>query len=352
MALTPERGILIVGTFPAGGSPNHGSHPVCADLASRLAAAGWRVITTSSKSGRAARLADMLGTIVARRREYAAAQVDVFSGLAFVWAEACCLALRRLRKPYALTLHGGNLPAFARRHPARVRRLLRSARVVTTPSRYLLEHMRAYREAILPIPNPLSLPRYPFRLRAPARPALVWLRAFHRAVYHPGLAVRVAAMLLDDFPELQLVMVGPDKDGSRGRVESLAAGLGLNGRLTLPGGVPRAAVPGWLARGDVFLNTARVDNTPVSVLEAMACGLCVVSTDVGGIPYLLEHESDALLVPPDDAAAMAGAVRRVLADPQLAARLSRNARRKAEGFDWDALLPRWERLFQEMIAHG
>jgi glycosyltransferase involved in cell wall biosynthesis len=66
---------------------------------------------------------------------------------------------------------------------------------------------------------------------------------------------------------------------------------------------------------------------------------------VGGIPYLLEHEKDSLLVPPHDAEAMAKAVARVLTDPALAARLSRNAREKAEQFDWRSVLRRWQELF-------
>jgi glycosyltransferase involved in cell wall biosynthesis len=87
----------------------------------------------------------------------------------------------------------------------------------------------------------------------------------------------------------------------------------------------------------------------------MACGLCVVSTNVGGIPYLLEHEQDTLLVPSDDPAAMATAVRRLLTEPDLAERLSRNARQKAEQFDWSIVLPQWEALLISVMtrnAHG
>jgi glycosyltransferase involved in cell wall biosynthesis len=83
----------------------------------------------------------------------------------------------------------------------------------------------------------------------------------------------------------------------------------------------------------------------------MACGLCVVSTNVGGIPYLLEHEHDALLVPPDDAEAMAAAVTRLLTEPGLAERLSHNARQKAEQFDWSVILPQLENILITLTTH-
>jgi glycosyltransferase involved in cell wall biosynthesis len=107
-----------------------------------------------------------------------------------------------------------------------------------------------------------------------------------------------------------------------------------------------------MSRGDIFLNTTNIDNTPVSVLEAMACGLCVVSTNVGGIPYLLEHEHDALLVPPNDPQAMATAVHRLLNEPDLAERLSRNARQKAAQCDWSIILPQWEALLTSVMTRN
>jgi glycosyltransferase involved in cell wall biosynthesis len=144
-------------------------------------------------------------------------------------------------------------------------------------------------------------------------------------------------------------MVGPDKrDGSLERTRQKAVEFGVINRISFPGPVPKLDVPLWMNRGDIFVNTANIDNTPTSVLEAMACGLCVVSTNVGGIPYLLDDQSDALIVPPDDAPAMAAAVRRILTEPGLAARLSSNARRKVEQFDWSRILPQWEGLLAEL----
>jgi len=163
------------------------------------------------------------------------------------------------------------------------------------------------------------------------------------------MAVRVVAELSVEWPDLELVMAGADKgDGSMQQVERLAAELGVQSRVKLPGQVPKERVPDLFERADIFLNTTNIDNTPISVLEAMACGLCVVSTDVGGIPYLVQNGHDALLVPPDDAPAMAEAVRRLLRQPAAAETLSRNARQTAERCDWSRIIPQWQSIFAEV----
>jgi glycosyltransferase involved in cell wall biosynthesis len=115
------------------------------------------------------------------------------------------------------------------------------------------------------------------------------------------------------------------------------------------GAVPKANVPDALAGGDIFLNTSHFDNTPVSVIEAMACGLPVVSTNVGGIPYLLEHGKTALLIQPGNVGEMAAVVTRLVTDPDLGARLSANGRKLAESFDWEVVLPQWCRLLNSVI---
>ncbi len=333
--------VLLVGNFL---SSTLGARSVSEDLADQLAAAGWPVLTVSDKLGRIPRLLDMIRTVLDRRREYEVAHVEVYSGPAFRWAEMVCWLLRRLNKPYLLTLHGGNLPAFARRRPSRLRNLLRPASVVTTPSGYLHQNLRTYREDLYLLPNPINLGAYRFRERRQVSPKLIWLRAFHR-IYNAPLAAKALALLADQFPDIKLTMIGPDKrDGSLQEVKAAADRLNVDDRLELTGAVPKERVGEWLNTGDIFLNTTNIDNVPISVLEAMACGLCIVSTNVGGIPYLLEHERDALLVPPDDPAAMAAAVRRILTDSGLAASLSREARRKAEQWDWSAALPQWEKL--------
>jgi glycosyltransferase involved in cell wall biosynthesis len=217
--------------------------------------------------------------------------------------------------------------------------------MVTTPSAFLLEQMKPYRADIILLRNPIDLSAYHFKPRPNPEPRLIWLRAFHN-IYNPGLAPRVIVKLVKEFPEIHLTMIGRDK-GSLLETKRMAADLGVAHCITFQNSIPKSEVPVWLNRHDIFINTTNVDNAPVSVVEAMACGLCVVSTDVGGIPYLIEHETDALLTPADDVDAMASAVRRVLTEATLAAKLGQNARQKAEQFDWSAILPQWERILTD-----
>ena len=339
--------LLLIGNFL---SASLRTRSVSEDLASRLAASGWDVQVTSTRRARLPRLADFLTTTWRRRHTYDVAHVDVYSGSAFVWAEAATAVLRAAGKPYVLTLHGGNLPEFARRWPGRVERLLRPATAVAAPSRFLLEQLRHLRSDVQLLPNALDLVDYEFRERRQPAPRLVWLRAFHD-IYNPPLAPAVLARVAAVHPDARLTMVGADKgDGSLQATLAAAERLGVRERLSIPGGVPKSEVPQRLQEGDIFINTTNVDNTPVSVLEAMACGLCVVSTSVGGIPYMLHDGVDALLVPPDDADAMAAAVCRLIADPALAARISRAGRSAVEGFDWQPVLERWQELFTTVSA--
>lgn len=347
MTTSETPSILLISNLFGAGSSYGG---VCKELAFRLSSGGWQVTTTSALSNRLLRPLDMLATIWRTRRHYQIAHIDVFSGAAFRWAELSAWALRCLHKPYVLTLHGGKLPEFAIKHPIRVRWLLESASAVTTPSNYLLIEMTPYFNQIQLIPNPIDIQLYKFRARHQAEPRLLYLRALHK-IYNPGLGVHVLDQLSSTYQQATLTIVGPDKgDGTAQTLRTVIEEKRLTDQVTLLGAIPKSEVPDMMEKADIFINTTNADNTPVSVIEAMACGLCVVSTNVGGIPYLLTNEHDALLVPPDDPNAMATAVERLLTEPGLAERISRNALTKVENFDWAIVHRQWEKLFLDIIA--
>lgn len=296
-------------------------------------------------------MADMVGAALGARGAYRLAVVDVYSGRAFLWAEAAAQTAKWRGRPVVLALHGGQLPAFARAHGGRVGRLLRLADAAVAPSGFLRDALGRWRADIQVIPNAIEVQRYPFRLRARVQPQLVWLRSFHEN-YNPVMAVEVLARVQVERPEALLVMYGADKDGSLERVREAARRLGVEQAVVLRRAIPKEQVGRALAEADVFLNTTNVDNMPVSVVEAMACGLCLVSTDAGGVPYLVEDGVDGLLVKPGDAQGMAQAVLRLLSEEGLSARLSAMARRKAESFDWNSVLDRWLELFARLACEA
>jgi glycosyltransferase involved in cell wall biosynthesis len=338
---------LVIANFLSG---RPGTRSAAEDLVVNLERLGCEFICASHFRPGWLRGLHMLWVAVTQSKKYDVAVVDLYSGKAFLWGEALSLLLPRLGRPFAFILRGGALPDYAKSRRKRVMACLRRASRVYAPSSYLLEHMRSYRSGMELLPNAIDLARYPFNLRRSPGPRLVWLRAFHN-IYNPQLAPKVIQLLVSEFPEIQLAMYGPDKgDGSLQQTRATAASEKVSDRIIFAGPAPKSSVGSKLADSDIFINTTDVDNTPVSVIEAMACGLCIVSTNVGGLPFLLEHEKDALLVPPNDAAAMAAAVKRVLTEEGLAERLSRNARKKAAGLDWVEIMPLWHGLFQNLTS--
>ena len=319
-------------------------------MAERLARKGWHCSYASGIEWRPARFTHMLCATLRHAPRVAVVHIPLFSGAAFAWAFMGSEIARASNTPLVISLHGGRLPEFSKRWPATVRRVLAGATAVVAPSEYLRSALSEFREDIGVMPNAIALDDYPFVERHAPVARLVWLRAFH-AIYNPTLGPRVLAALGDRWPAARLLMIGSDKgDGSLQATRRLADELGVADRIDFVGVVAKPDVPTWLHKGDIFVNTSNVDNTPVSVLEAMACGLPVVTTNVGGIPHLVADETEGLLVPPDDHRAFAGAIARLLEEPRLASEISRRARLKVEQLDWSAMIQRWDSLLLE-AAH-
>ena len=341
------KSVLMIGNYLP--SPKYNKN-VWHFLAERLQSNGWTVLTVSSKENKFLRLLDMLWTPISKRKAYRVAQVDVFSGQAFYFALLSAILLRWLKKPFVLTLHGGGLTSLALRRRRLFSFLLNCPEVVVTPSSSLRKSLGKIRPDILFMPNPIDIPDSIYRNRVNLRPNLIWIRAFHEA-YNPSLAVQVLHALSQELPDVRLIMIGPDKqDGSLQKAQALVDRYGLHQHAEFVGGILHTLVPAWLDQADIFLNTTNFDTAPRSLLEAMANGLCVISTNVGGIPDIVTDGQNGLLVPPNDTEKMTEAVIKVLQNPELAGQLSQNARLSSLKNDWSLILPRWDELLSEIAA--
>jgi len=336
--------ITYVGNFLS----KHGFNPTYSEaLVPKLCEEGLAVRAASSLRNPLLRLFNMGTAVWNAPRKNSCVIVDLCSGpRAFPAAYAVSTICRITRKPYVVVMHGGNLPALLSTSRSRLLSILRGAERVVSPSTYLANEFSKYVEVEV-IPNALSVRNYSYKQRNSVRPTFLYLRAFHTR-YGPLTAIKAFAIVRLEYPDARLVMAGPEIDDVLPKCKSLAREYGLEDSIEFLGRVPKSRIPELGQQCDVFLNPTFVDNTPVSIVEAMAMGMCIVATNVGGLPHLLQDGETALLVPPEDEQAMAKAILRLLREPELASRLSRSARASAEFMDWTAVLPKWIDLIQEV----
>ena len=315
-----------------------------------LADEGYTVRLTSHHVARLPRLVDILVSLIAWRHEIDLVIMSVFGGRSFAISDAASSLCRTLAIPQVFFLHGGSLPDLLARHPEWIRRVMRRSAAIVAPSTYMVEQFRKHLGDAVPvrvIPNVVDVTHYPYRHRPTVEPRLLWMRTFHEW-YHPEMALDVLEDLRRTHPRATLTMAGQEKGlGEAVRAESHRRGLAE--AVCFPGFLGPADKLREFDAHDIYLNTNRVDNMPVSILEAGAFGLPVVATAVGGVPHLLRDGETGLLVPDGDAAAMAQAIRRLLNEQELAVALSTNGRRLAESCAWEPVRGQWEALFDEVL---
>lgn len=304
-----------------------------------LKSEGFEVHYASSKRNQAVRLLDMLATTFRYSNKVDYVIIDTYSALNF-WSSLMVSQICRLfGRKYIPILHGGNLPERLQRHPYLCKMIFDHSYKNVTPSHYLFESFtKAGFSNLVYIPNSIELKSYPFTERPTVKPNLLWVRSLSR-IYNCPMALRVMAILQKKIPNVQLTMIGPDKENLLPELTKEVENQKLN--ITFKGKLEKVK---WLELSkqyDIFLNTTHSDNMPVSLIEAMALGIPIVSTNVGGIPFLLENEVTALLVNDNDAEAMSDAVERFLTDNNLRQRIITNARQKAAEYDWDAVKSKW-----------
>lgn len=333
--------ILYVGNKLAG----QGKPPTTIDtLAPLLENEGFKVITTSDKKNKVCRLLEMIGVFLKNKHKTDVVLIDTYSTLNFYYAVVIGYLCRIYKVPYIPILHGGDLPSRLERNPKFSKRFFNNSRVNISPSLYLIEEFknRAIQNLVY-IPNSVELKQYPFRLRKKLRPKLLWVRSFAE-IYNPLLALQVVEELLNRGYDVEMCMVGPEKDGTLARCKKIAEDLRLP--ISFPGLLQKQQWINLSAEYDIFINTTNFDNMPVSVVEAMALGFPVVSTHVGGIPYLIKNNQEGILVPPNNPAVFCEAIETLMDSPSLAEAVSNNARTKASQFSWDELREIWKEILQ------
>jgi glycosyltransferase involved in cell wall biosynthesis len=243
---------------------------------------------------------------------------------------------RWLNRPVLLNYHSGEAPDHLRRSSV-ARAALAAVDRIVVPSRFLSEVFATFGLDAEIIPNVVDRSRFAFRLRDPLRPRFISTRNLE-PMYNVGCTIRAFGLVQQRYPDATLTIVGAGSQ--EGALDEETARLGIRG-VRFVGRVPPDAIAALYSDADIYLQSPDIDNMPLSVLEAFASGLPVVSTRAGGVPALVADGVNGLLVPMNDERALAGCALRLLEEPGLARSLSIAAHSATDAYDWNSVRAAW-----------
>ncbi len=232
-----------------------------------------------------------------------------------------------------INYRGGEAETFFSHSFIWVKPSLQRASAIIVPSGFLQAVFARYRVPVQVVPNIIDLSRFTatWQPRGSAAPHLIVTRNLE-PIYDIPTALRAFQRVLAVFPQARLSIAGSGP--MQAELIRLTAELGLSAAVSFTGRLDNERIATLYHGADLMLNPSLADNMPISVLEALACGVPVVSTKVGGIPFLLEHGRTALLVPPGEDQPMAEAALRLLMDIELAQALSAAGIATVRQFTW------------------
>jgi glycosyltransferase involved in cell wall biosynthesis len=298
----------------------------CVYVASHRAGSTWVKITTAVNAW-------LRVALLLRRLETPLVHVQAASRGSFWRKFVVCLLARAAGRPYIFHLHGGGFSSFYEDSGWLARRLIRSTLQHAAVVIALSEQWRERLLRICPIArvevlhNAVAVPDIQQLGHLDGRDStLLFLGHVLRdkGVYD---LVRAFAKVANKYPRAKLVLGGiGDLEG----VQQLAAQLEISERLSCPGWLEPDRKSAALASSLIFVLPSYAEGMPMALLEAMSWGLPVIATPVGGIPQVVDHEVNGLLVGAGDTDGLAAQIERLLADPALRERLGASARARIE----------------------
>jgi len=240
-------------------------------------------------------------------------------------------------RPVILNYHSGEAEDHLRRSALAVHVMRRWVDLTVVPSTCLRDGRASFGIPARVVPNTIDLRRFAYRVRDPLRPRLLSTRNFER-LYNVACVLRAFARVQERHPDATLVLVGSGSQDAA--LRELTRKLGLR-NVTFAGRVAQEAIHQYYADADIYVQAPWIDNMPLSVLEAFASGLPVVSTRVGGVPSILTHGVHGLLVPENDDAELAAHVLALIATPEYAHRLAAGAHRSCAAYEWPVAREGW-----------
>ena len=278
-------------------------------------------------------------------RKYDVIHIFSASYLSFLIAPTPAILVSKLYgKKTLLNYHSGEAEDHLRRWPRSTKSMLKRVDKIVVPSEYLVRVFAKFGYEAVAIFNIIDLDKFEFRERTTLRPVFLSNRNLE-AHYGVDDLLRAFANIQREIPGAVLTVVG---DGSqRNALESLATALHL-ANTTFTGRVEHDEINRHYSASDIYLNASKIDNQPLSILEAFACGLPIVTTNAGGIPDIVTDEITGFLVPVGDFESLAKRALQLLAHQEIAPPMIQNARAECTRYGWSVVCPQWLDVYQSV----
>jgi glycosyltransferase involved in cell wall biosynthesis len=274
------------------------------------------------------------------------------SGWAWHLFSTPVIVIGRLRgTPVIVNYRGGNADTFFAAAPKYVLNMLAKASTRVTPSVFLQRVFAKHGLSAVVIPNIIDLSR--FSLRAPRTfgdaPHIIVTRNLE-PIYDIPTAIRAFAIIKKKLRGATMTVAGSGPELEN--LQALVSSLGVADSVEFSGRIDNANIPSLYVSADCMVNSSTVDNMPISILEAFASGVPVVSTDAGGIPDLVENNVTGLLAPIGNAEAIAREMLRVLQDKGLAVNMTRAAFAEVQKYAWPEVRTKWLAAYVDAARLG
>ncbi|HEX3248833.1 MAG TPA: glycosyltransferase family 4 protein [Pyrinomonadaceae bacterium] len=284
-------------------------------------------------------------SLLVQVRRYDVIHVFSASYLSFVLAPTPAILIAKLyRRKVLLNYHSGEAEDHLRRWRRTAIPTIKLADALVVQSEYLVEVFAQFGLKAHAIYNIIDPGKFRFRERVPLRPVFLSNRNLE-SHYGVDRVLRAFAIIQAKVPEASLKVVG---DGSqRGSLEALASDLGLQ-NITFTGQVDPNSIADVYDAADIYLNGSEIDNQPLSLLEAFACGLPIVTTDAGGIPYVVSDGKTGMVVPRGDYQQMADRALRLLNDSALTKTIVEQGRQECRKYAWESVRDQWLNTYEKL----
>jgi glycosyltransferase involved in cell wall biosynthesis len=282
-------------------------------------------------------------------RKYDVIHIFSASYLSFLIAPTPAIFVSKLYgKKIVLNYHSGEAEDHLRRWRRSTLPILNLCDAIVVPSEYLVRVFASFGLKASAIFNIIELDKFAFRERNQLRPVFLSNRNLEPH-YGVDCVLRAFARIQQQTPEASLTVVG---DGSqREALEKLTTELNLQ-HTSFTGRVEHEQIYEHYTNADVFLNASRIDNQPLSILEAFACGLPVVTTNAGGIPDIVTDQKTGLVVAVDDCKTLAERATKLLCDRNMSITITKNAREECSKYTWEVVCEQWLRLYREVAGNS